>query len=98
MLNVESEWAGKNRYMFQFNGDGTLIYAKLVSVGGEGLWIENPNWKTIPQSTGIEETHSLMFLVPWSRLVSVGVFPDRKFDTDAPVQEKFTQTIGFQGP
>jgi len=95
MLNCRPEFIETNRGMIQKASDSPLFYAKLVSVDDIGLWIENPNFEVWKKQDGNPEHHRANILVPWNSVVSVALFPERKFLSDGEIYEKEATSIGF---
>jgi hypothetical protein len=97
LLRVNRAFVEENENFFGFPTFGesgnVLVYSRLASVDEFGVYAENKNFQTIPTKTKIPETHKMNFLIPWQFIVTVAVFPDRKFEGNLKDDE--ISTIGF---
>jgi hypothetical protein len=98
LFNVRPEFLKENRGLFQRADLSRHFYGRIVAVDGVGVWLDNPTWKTRPEGSDDEEmTYRMHFLVPWSNIISIGAFPDRKFSEEEgkEAEEQDIKRIGF---
>lgn len=95
LFNLRSEFVEENKNFFQTAPNTHHIYGRITAVDEVGVWVENPTWKTRPKDSKEFMVHRMHFLIGWSNIISVGVFPDRKFSGEKEIEEKNISQIGF---
>lgn len=96
LLNLTKEFSRENQPLFQSGPRARLLYAKVVAHDELGIWVENPAWKSRPVRGGERVSHRANILVPWRSVISVAIFPGRKFPSDGRPEEN-TRVMGFRG-
>lgn len=96
ILNCNKKFIDENQWLIQPTGESTLFYAKIVAYDEVGVWVENPKWETKDAKTMEDQFYKINILIPWSNIISIGVFPDRSFLPDEEIDEKNISSIGFR--
>jgi hypothetical protein len=87
LLNVAPHFQKATAYLLQTHRKAELLYVNLSAVDQLGLWVHNPEWITKDVVTGQEKSYKSLIMVPWHSILSVAVFPERKFENDVMPRE-----------